>query len=65
VALPGTDRYIYLSAFAAANLYMRQKRPDAACAHYQRVADGMPDTEEGKASRRALRKLQDSKACSK
>ena len=64
-ALPETDRYIYLSAFAAANLYMRQKRLDAACAHYQRVADGMPDTEEGKASRRALRKLQDAKSCSK
>ena len=64
-ALPGTDRYIYLSAFAAANLYMRQQRPDAACAHYRRVADGMPDTEEGKASRRGLRKLQDAKACSK
>jgi tetratricopeptide (TPR) repeat protein len=64
-ALPGTDRYIYLSAFAAANVYMRQPRPDAACVHYRRVADGMPDTEEGKASRRALRKLQDAKSCSK
>jgi Tetratricopeptide repeat len=64
-ALPGTDRYIHLSAFAAANVYMRQQRPDAACAHYRRVADGMPDTEEGKASRRGLRKLQDAKACSK
>ena len=64
-ALPGTDRYIYLSAFAAANLHMRQQRPDAACALYRRVADGMPDTEEGKASRRALRKLQDARSCSK
>ncbi len=63
-ALPGTDHYVYLSAFAAANLYMRLKRPDAACAHYRRVADGMLDAEEGKASRRALRKLQDGKSCS-
>jgi tetratricopeptide (TPR) repeat protein len=62
-ALPGTDRHIYLSEFAAANLYMRQQRPEAACAHYRRVADGMPDTEEGKAARRALRKLQDLKSC--
>jgi hypothetical protein len=64
-AVPGTDRYIYLSALAAANLHVRQQRPDAACAHYRRVADGMPETEEGKASRRALRKLQDAKSCSK
>ncbi len=62
-ALPGTDRYIYLSAFAAANLYVRQKRPDAACSLYRRVAEAMSDTEEGKGSRRALRKLQDGKAC--
>ena len=63
-ALPGTDRYIYLSAFATANVDMRQQHPDAACAHYRRVTDGMPDTEEGKASRHALRKLQDAKSCS-
>jgi tetratricopeptide (TPR) repeat protein len=63
-ALPGTDRYIYLSAFATANVHMRQQHPHAACAHYRRVADGMPDTEEGKASRRTLRKLQDAKSCS-
>jgi hypothetical protein len=64
-ALPGTGRYIYLSGFAAANLYVRQQRPDAACALYQQVATGMPDTEEGKASRRALKKLQETKSCSK
>jgi tetratricopeptide (TPR) repeat protein len=64
-ALPGTDRHIYLSAFAAANVYMRQQRPEAACAHYHRVADAMPEAEEGEASRRALRKLQDLKSCSK
>jgi tetratricopeptide (TPR) repeat protein len=63
--LPGTDRHICLSAFAAANLYVRQQRPDAACGLYRQVADGMPDTAEGKASRRALRKLQDAKSCSK
>jgi tetratricopeptide (TPR) repeat protein len=64
-ALPGKDRYILLSAFSAANLYMRLKRPDAACSLYQRAADGLPDTEEGRASRRTLRKLQDAKLCSK
>jgi len=64
-ALPGTDRYIYLSAFAAANLYVRLKRPAEACAHYQRAADAMPDTAEGKAARRALRKLHDANSCQK
>ena len=64
-ALPGTDRYIYLSDFAAANLYMRQQRPDAACALYKRVADAIPDTEEGKAARRARKKEQDAGSCQK
>jgi tetratricopeptide (TPR) repeat protein len=56
-ALLGTDRYIYTSELAAASLYMGQQRPDAARAHYQRVADAMPGTEEGKTARRVLRRL--------
>ena len=64
-ALPGTDRYIYLSAFEAANLYVRQQRPAAACALYHQVATGMPDTEEGKASRREFRKLEGTHSCQK
>jgi tetratricopeptide (TPR) repeat protein len=61
----GTDRYVYLSAFSAANLYVRQKRPDAACSLYRQATDGLSGAEEGKASRRELKKLQDSKQCSK
>ncbi len=56
-ALPGTDRYIYASELAAANLYTRLQQPGAARSHYQRVADAMPGTEEGKTARSALKKL--------
>jgi tetratricopeptide (TPR) repeat protein len=56
-ALPGTGRYIYASELAAANLYTRLQQPGAARSHYQRVADGMPETEEGKSARSALKKL--------
>ena len=55
--LPGTARYIYASELAAANLYSRLQQPGAARSHYQRVADAMPGTEEGKTARSALKKL--------
>jgi tetratricopeptide (TPR) repeat protein len=56
-ALPGTGRYIYAAELAAANLYTRLQQPGAARVHYQRVAHGMPETEEGKTARSALKKL--------
>jgi tetratricopeptide (TPR) repeat protein len=56
-ALPGTGRYIYAAELAAANLYTRLQQPGVARVHYQRVADGMPETEEGKTARSALKKL--------
>lgn len=56
-SMSGSDRYIYVAELAAADLQMRSQKPDAARSHYQRVAEAVPDTEEGKAARRALRKL--------
>ena len=55
--LPGSDRYSYISELAAADLQMRLQRPNEAREHYQRVADAVPDSEEGKLARRALAKL--------
>ena len=56
-ALPGTGRYSYASELAAANLYTRLQQPREARAHYQRVADAIPGTEEGKTASSALKKL--------
>ena len=56
-ALSGTDRFIYASELAAANVYTRLQQPRAARSHYQRVADAMPGTEEGKTARSALKNL--------
>ncbi|MBZ5723230.1 MAG: hypothetical protein LAO03_23070 [Acidobacteriia bacterium] len=55
--LPGSDRYIYLSELAAADVQMRLQHRDQARVHYQRVAAAAPDSEEGKSARRALAKL--------
>jgi tetratricopeptide (TPR) repeat protein len=56
--LLGSDRYIYKSALAAASMYERLHHPDAACPFYKRVADEVPDSEGGKSSRHALRRLE-------
>ena len=56
-AQPGNDHYIYLSELAAANLEMRGQRPEAARPHYRRVAEALPESEEGKIARNALKKL--------
>ena len=53
----GSDRYIYISELAAADLDMRLQRPDEARPHYQRVAEAGRDSEEGKSARLALKKL--------
>jgi tetratricopeptide (TPR) repeat protein len=58
--LPGDDLYIYRSELAAADLCVRLHRAPDALRKYQRVADAVPNTEEGRAARRALRKLQES-----
>ena len=56
-SLPGSDRHIYLCNLAAADLQTRLNHPDQARLLYQRVADAVPDSDEGGLARRALKKL--------
>ncbi len=58
--LPGDDIYVYRAELAAADLCLRLSRRLEARRKYQRVASAVPATNEGKAARRALKKLQDS-----
>src|SRR6516165_4678986 len=52
-ALPGDSIDIYRAELAAASLYQRLGRLAEAERNYQRVASAVPDTEEGRAARRA------------
>jgi tetratricopeptide (TPR) repeat protein len=52
--LPGNDVYIYRAALAAADVETRLKRNSQAIRNYQRVADAVPNTDEGRAARHAL-----------
>jgi acyl-coenzyme A synthetase/AMP-(fatty) acid ligase len=36
---------------------MHEQRPESARSHYQRVAEALPESEEGKIARNALKKL--------
>lgn len=47
----------YMSELAAADLETRLQHRDRARVHYQRVADAVPDSDEGKLARRALAKF--------
>jgi len=53
-ALPGDSIDIYRAELATASLYQRLGRLAEAERNYQRVASVVPDTEEGRAARRAL-----------
>lgn len=55
--LPHKDAEVYKAQLAAAALYQRLSRPADARRTYQQVAHAVPDTEEGKAARRALKQL--------
>lgn len=55
--LPGSDRYIYISELAAADLLMRLQRPNEARQHYERIVSAVPESGEGKLARRALSNL--------
>ncbi len=55
--LPGSDRYIYLSELATADLLMRLQRENEARQHYERIVGAVPQSQEGKLARRALAKL--------
>lgn len=52
-----SSRDTYRADLAAAELDRRLNRQQEAKSHYQRVANAAPDTDEGKAARRALRSL--------
>ncbi len=56
---PGDNIYVYRAELAAADIYLRLNQPGDASRRYQRVAGGVPNTEEGRAARRALKKLQE------
>ncbi len=55
---PGDDIYVYRARLAAADLYLYLNRRGEARKEYQRVADAVPDTNEGKVARRALTQFQ-------
>ncbi len=54
-SLPGKDIYIYRSALAAADIEMRRNHRTAALETYRHVAQAVPNTDEGKVAREALR----------
>ena len=58
-ALAGDDIYIYRCELQAAELEALSHRDQQARQRYQRVAQAVPDTDEGKLARRALKKLEE------
>lgn len=57
--LAGGDIYIYRCELQAAELDALNHRAEQARQRYQRVAENVPDTDEGKLARRELKKLED------
>lgn len=55
--LPGNDLYVYRSELAAADLCVRLNKRSEAIRRYERVASALPNAEEGKTARRALKKI--------
>ena len=58
--VPGDDIFVYRAKLAAADLYVRQNRRPAALREYRRVAESVPETDEGKAAKRAMKRIQSS-----
>ncbi|MGH9430420.1 MAG: tetratricopeptide repeat protein [Terriglobia bacterium] len=58
-SLPGKDIYIYRADLAAANIYASRRDIQKARVKYQIVAEAVPNSEEGRAARRALKTIQD------
>jgi tetratricopeptide (TPR) repeat protein len=54
--------YVYRAELAAAGLYLQRNRRAEALRRYQRVAGAVPDTDEGRAARRSLKQLQESRS---
>ncbi|MGO9273511.1 MAG: tetratricopeptide repeat protein [Terriglobia bacterium] len=55
--LPGKKPFSYQAELAAAHLELQLNHPAAARQRYQQIADAVPDTEEGKAARQALKEI--------
>jgi TolA-binding protein len=55
--LTGDAPYTYLAELRAGDILVRLRRNQEARAHYARVAEATPDSEEGKAARRALKQI--------
>jgi tetratricopeptide (TPR) repeat protein len=55
---PDNDIYVYRAELAAAKLCLQQNRRAEALRKYERVATAIPETDEGKAARRTLERLQ-------
>jgi tetratricopeptide (TPR) repeat protein len=59
--LSESDMYVYRAELAAAGLCLQLNRRADALRKYERVASAIPHTEEGKAARRSLERLQESR----
>jgi len=55
--LPGKKPFSYEAELAAAHLELQLNHPAAARQRYQQIANAVPDTEEGKAARQALKEI--------
>lgn len=55
--LTGNDVHIYRCELSAADIDARLNRPESARRRYQRVVESVPNSEEGKLAKKALKKL--------
>jgi tetratricopeptide (TPR) repeat protein len=56
--LPGKDVFVFRAELAAADLDLQMDHRTEAIRKYEHVAQAVPDTDEGKTAKRALRKIQ-------
>jgi len=59
--LQENNMYVYRAELAAAGLCLQLNRRSDAARRYERVANAIPNTDEGRAARRSLRQLQESR----
>ena len=60
--LPANDIFVYRAELAAANLCVTLDRRPEALRRYERIANAIPETDEGKAAKRALKKFRGGKS---
>jgi len=56
-SVPGKKPYSYQAELAAAHVELQLNHPAEARQRYQQIVDAVPDTEEGKAARQALKDI--------